>query len=168
MYSQGGDACAEASLDGDHGHCPAEDQPWAKKPEKSLRTLPEDTGPAHARSLQGGGHWFSLPGAGPWLCPMEGGSWAHPGSKGRRAGQDPLAGRALTACLGKEGGTSPGVPHSYYSVPQRHEHGSQLRHRHVGGVAPGLPQGRMTLVLQGRGTWRSPAGLVQTWGERQH
>lgn len=48
-----------------------------------------------------------------WLWPIEGklGVW----SGGAR--QDPLAGRVHMPHLGKEGGTSPGVPRRNYSIP---------------------------------------------------
>lgn len=51
----------------------------------------------------------------------------HPGSGEQRAGQDALAGRELMACLGKEGSMSAGVPSSYYSILQRHGHGSSSK-----------------------------------------
>ena len=84
LYSQGGIACAEASLEGEHGHCQAvsnaEDEPWATKPEESL---PEDpsrgcpsgrvpdpcgavgAGPVHSLPVgQGHGQGYALEGGG--------------------------------------------------------------------------------------------------------
>ena len=95
------------SLKEDHGHCHsvsnAEDQPWAKKWEKSLRTLPEEPGLGYGRPLRGGGCWYcrlSSCGVG------TGQGYALEGIAcfSVEAWQDPHAGRALTIRLGKDCG----------------------------------------------------------------
>lgn len=129
----------------------------------------------HGSDPRGGGRWshvLPVQGSGKGRAkafPWAGGSWGHPweqrtegwAGSPRRHGTDGLSREGGGTRLWPPGSHQVGVAHGRQRIPQGHGNSPQLCHRRVAEMAPGLPQRRMALALQG--FWAKP----QMWGDRQ-